>query len=103
LETGRTAMQIRTRIGVDGFTESEATEGLPYLLSYLQERSWLLEPKAVWDREASRIIVETKVEGSDPNTSAQATLDDVWDCVIAAIHFSSERIHFELIEVGMDE
>ena len=92
-------MRFRILIGVDGFTEVEATEGSSYLLGYLQDRPWLIAPMVAWDKEAARIIIGTEVEGNEPEGLEAFVLDEVWDCVIAAIDFSSEGVHFELIEM----
>jgi hypothetical protein len=35
---------------------------------------------------------------NDKKWAAESVFDEVWDCVIAAMHFSSEGIHLEIID-----
>lgn len=90
--------RIRTQIGVTGITADEARNGIADVLEYLGEREWLLKVDAIWDDDSQRIIVVVEREGNDPDLEAKATIDEVWDCVIAAIHFSSELISFDILK-----
>jgi hypothetical protein len=90
--------QIYTRIAVTGFQESEIADGLPHLLRYLSERPWLLNPKATWDAEGNRLIVEVGTEEIGSDVASEFAFDEIWDCVIAAINFSSDKIHFDILE-----
>jgi hypothetical protein len=88
--------RVRTRISVSGFTEAEVRDGIPDLLAEFRERPWMLRPSASWDGHRGRLVVTVEGEGDDPNFWAKANLDQVWDCVIACINFSSEGIHFDV-------
>jgi len=71
---------------------------LPDLLAEFGERPWLLKPSASWDADCGRLVVTIEREGDDPHRCGEATFDEVWDCVIACIDFSSEGIHFDIEE-----
>lgn len=89
---------IRTRILVSGFTEREARDGIPDLLSEFQKRPWIISPEACWSADRRGIIATTHYEGSDPDVCSRAALDEMWDCVIACITFSSDGIEFNVEE-----
>jgi hypothetical protein len=88
--------RLRTQISVSGFTQQEVENRLQDLLDEFRQRPWLLATSAHWDGEHQRLVVSAEregkwleVEGGDTG----ATLDEVWDCVIACLGFESE-IHF---------
>ncbi len=87
---------VRTRISVSGFTEAEVRAGLADLLDEFGERPWIIRPVATWDAERGRLVVTTHYEGEDAEACSRAASDEVWDCVIACIHFSSEGIHLDI-------
>jgi hypothetical protein len=90
--------RIRTRISVAGFNDAEIAEGMLYFRQYLRERPWLIEPKAEWNPQEKRLTVTIETEGDDPKLESEGAFDEVWDCVIAAFRFSSERITFDILE-----
>jgi hypothetical protein len=90
--------RIRTRISVTGFNDAEITEGMLYFRQYLRERPWFIEPKAEWNPQENRLLVTVETEGDDPKLGSEGVFDEVWDCVIAAFRFSSERIAFNILE-----
>ena len=90
--------RIRTKISVTGFNEAEIAEGMPYFRRYLRERPWLIEPIAEWDSQEKRLLVTIETEGDDPKLESKGAFDEVWDCVIAAFGFSSERITLDILE-----
>ena len=90
--------RIRTRISVAGFDDAEITEGMPHFRQYLRGRPWLIEPMAEWNPREDRLVVTIETEGEDPKFESEGVLDEVWDCVIAAFGFSSERIAFDVLE-----
>src|SRR4051812_3525013 len=87
---------VRTRISVSGFTEAEVRDGVADLLDEFRERPWIIRPSASWDAERSRLVVITHYEGEDAEACGRGASDEVWDCVIACINFSSEAIHFDV-------
>jgi hypothetical protein len=90
--------RMRTTIAVSGFTETEVTEGLPHLLAEFRERPWLLKTDATWDSKTNRLFIIIECEGKNPVLDAEATFDEVWDCVIATMDFVSEQISFDILE-----
>jgi len=90
--------RIRTRISVTGFNDAEITEGIPYFRQYLRERPWLIEPKVEWSPQENRLLVTIETEGDDPKLESEGVFDEVWDCVIAAFRFPSERLAFHILE-----
>jgi hypothetical protein len=89
---------VRTRISVAGFTEAEVRGGLADLLDELSARSWIIHPTASWDADSERLVVTTHYEGTDAGALSRAASDEVWDCVIACMSFSSEGIQFDIDE-----
>jgi hypothetical protein len=90
---------VRTRIAVTGFTEAEARAGIPHLLEEFGHRPWLLAYDAQWVAEGSKLVVSVESEGDRLEVQGGTTganEDEVWDCVIACLTFSSEAIHFEI-------
>ena len=90
--------RIRTRVAVTGLDSADIAEGMPYFRQYLRERPWVNEPRAVWNPRKTRLLITAETEGHDPKLESEGVLDDVWDCVIAAFRFSSERIAFDTLE-----
>ena len=90
--------RIRTKISVTGFNDAEIAEGMPYFRRYLRERPWLVGPKAEWNAQENRLVVTIETEGDDPKLESEGAFDEVWDCVIAAFGFSSERIALGILE-----
>ena len=81
--------EVRTKISVAGFNDTEIGEGLQDFLAEFKERPWLANPKAEWDSERKLLLLTIETEGNDPKLEAEAVLDEVWDCVIAYFNFSS--------------
>lgn len=86
---------VQARISVFGLTESEVREGMTDLLDELHQRSWIINPKASWDTERECLIVTTHYEGTNTELISRAALDEVRDCVIACLKFSSRGIQFD--------
>jgi hypothetical protein len=84
--------RIITQIAVAGFSESEVAGGLDALLGYLRDRPWLLRTAARWENKSKKLIIDVEREDGDTATATTATKDEVWDCVIAAFNFSSDKI-----------
>ena len=96
--------RVRTRIAVTGFTEHEAREGVPHLLEEFGQRPWLLACDARWEAAGSKVTVTVESEGGSlalQGGTAGAHLDEVRDCVIACLNFTSEGIHFEVEEATL--
>lgn len=93
--------RVRTRIAVTGFTETEAGAGIPHLLEEFGQRPWLLAYDAKWVADGLKLVVAVESEGDSLEVQGGTTgtnLDEVWDCVIACLKFSSESINFEVEE-----
>jgi hypothetical protein len=93
--------RVRTRVVVTGFNEAEAKAGIPHLLAEFRQRPWLLAYDAEWVGNESKLVVSVESEGDSlqiQGGTAGGHLDEVWDCVIACLNFSSERIQFEVEE-----
>jgi hypothetical protein len=84
---------------VEGFSEAEALAGMPDLLAELRARPWLHAPHVSWDAAQSSILIAITREQEDGDHDGQGTLDEVWDCVIATVTFSSPRISFRLVAI----
>jgi hypothetical protein len=87
---------VETRISVSGFTEAEVRDGLADLLDELLQRSWIINPAASWDADRECLVVTTHYEGTDADSVSRAASDEVWDCVIACMSFSSQGIQFSI-------
>lgn len=87
---------VQTRISVCGFSEAEVRDGLAGLLDELHQRSWIINPAASWDPDRERLVVTTHYEGTDADSVSRAASDEVWDCVIACMNFSSQGIQFSI-------
>ena len=92
-------IRVRVKIGVLGFTEHEAEDGLPLLLEEFKHHPWLLTPEAKWDELNKQIEIMLEIEDMPPEIAREFAFDEVWDCVIATINFSSEGIKFDILEV----
>ena len=91
--------RIRTRIAVTGFTEAEARKGIPYLLEEFGQRPWFLNCDAKWVAQGSKLVISVESEADSLAVLGEVTgahLDEVWDCVIACVEFSSDGIRFEV-------
>ena len=86
-------------IQVTGFTQTEAQAGLPDLLAEFGERPWLLNPLATWDEASQSILIQIERAQEDGDRNGEGTLDEVWDCVIATIDFSSPKITFRIVSI----
>ena len=95
--------RVRTRISVVGFTEAEVRNALADLLAEFRERPWIIRPAAFWDAKRTRLVVTTHYQGDDADYLGRVAADEVWDCVIACIDFSSEGVHFDLEESAVVE
>ena len=90
---------MRTQISVSGFTKSEVEDGLRSLLEEFAERPWLLEADARWDDGRQRLVVTIEREVGSPaaqGAATGATLDEVWDCVIASFRGVAGSISFSV-------
>jgi hypothetical protein len=91
--------RIRTRVSITGFNEAEVGAGLPHLIEEFGQRPWLLKTDAFWDGGRSRLVVTVQREGDDARIEGGdggANLDEIWDCVIACVNFTSKGIHFDV-------
>jgi hypothetical protein len=88
---------IRVTIAVLGLTEAEVSAGLPDLLDEFRHRHWLANPSASWDVVRRGLIVTIDYEGRDTKLCGRAVLDEVRDCVVACLQFSSD-IHFAILD-----
>jgi hypothetical protein len=93
---GKKVALVRVSVLVSGFTEEEASLGIPSLVDEFQHRPWIIDPNAVWDGDRARLVVRVHYEGEDVEYFSRAAVDEVWDCVIACISFAGEGIDFEL-------
>ena len=89
---------VRTRISVSGFTAAEVQGGLADLLDEFRDRPWIVQPTASWDAPRRRLVVTTHYKGDDPDRLGRAASDEVWDCVLACINFSSKGVRFQVEE-----
>ena len=90
--------RVRTQISVAGLTRQEVEAGLQDLLDEFRQRPWLLDARACWDDHRKRLVMLIEREGDSlavQGGDTGATLDEVWDCVIACLEFESE-IHFDV-------
>ena len=92
---------VRTNISVLGFNEAEVRSGLHDLVAEFAERPWIIRPSAHWDAKRDRLVVTTHYEGDEPESVSQAALDEVSDCVIACLSFSSEGIHVDIDDFAL--
>jgi hypothetical protein len=81
---------------VSGITEAEAHNGLPDLRDEFQHRSWIIMPTAKWDVGRKLIAITVGYGSGDIDACKQAAQSEIWDCVIACIQFSSDKISFEI-------
>src|SRR5205085_12350735 len=87
---------IQTRISVSGFTEIEVRDQLAGLVDELRQRSWIIKPAASWNPNRERLVITTHYEGTDVDAVTRAASDEIWDCVIACMNFSSQGIQFTI-------
>src|SRR5690349_17912361 len=87
---------VRVTLTVSGITEVEVRNGLPNLLDEFQQRPWIITPNAKWDTDRKLVVISVEYENSDIEGCKRAALDEVRDCLIACIQFSSEKISFEI-------
>ena len=83
---------------MSGFSEAEASLGLDYLRHELAQRPWLLNAMAEWDDSDRLIRVNVEIEANLVEQGTQAILDEVWDSVIATMHFSGDEVVFNIVE-----
>jgi len=84
---------VRTEITISGLLKSEVDEGIGDLQTEFSNRPWLLSPTMTW--EGNLFVVTIDCDGRDPKLSGLATLDEVWDCIIACLRCSTD-LHFEV-------
>ena len=82
---------------VTGFTHDEVRAGIPDLVAEFTARPWLLNPQVRWNTTNRCLWIQIERDYEDGDPDIQAMLDDVWDCVIATVSFSSERISFTIV------
>lgn len=70
--------------------------GLPDLLDEFDARPWIIRPTASWDATRRRLVVSVAYEGEDVEHFRGAASDEVWDCVLACLDFSSDEIQFDV-------
>jgi len=90
---------VRTQVSVSGLTKSEVEDGLQSLLDEFAERPWLQDTSARWDEERQRLVVSIEREGDSlavQGGATGATLDEVWDCVIACFRCDAGPISFDV-------
>jgi len=89
--------RVRTQVSVSGFTRPQVEDGLQSLRDEFAERPWLLAADARWDEERQRLVVTIEREGNSLEVhggATGATLDEVWDCVIACFCDTEGSISF---------
>jgi hypothetical protein len=86
---------VRVTMSVSGFTDVEASEGLPDLLDEFRQRPWILRPTAAWDANRKLILVAVEYESDDAEGCRLAAHDEVRDCVIACFKFQ-DQIAFKI-------
>jgi hypothetical protein len=99
LEGKKRMRRVRTRIAVTGFTKAEAAVGIPCILEEFRHGPWYLAFNAEWFEGESKLIVSVDSWGNSLEVQGGITgaiLDEVRDCVIACVDFSSEGISFEI-------
>jgi hypothetical protein len=92
---------VYTRFAIFGFKQAEAVAGIPHLVEEFRQRPWLSKTSAWWDSQRGCLVVAVEREGSNPAINGGeggANLDEVSDCVIACIQFSSDGIRFSVEE-----
>ena len=85
--------QVRTEVTISGLLKSEVDEGIADLRKEFANRPWLLNAKTSW--EGDLFVVTVDREGSDSKVAGLATIDEVWDCIIACLAYSTD-LHFEV-------
>ena len=91
---------IRVTIVVRGLTEPEVADGLSDLIVEFHQRDWLANPSASWDVARGGLVVTVDYEGPDAERCGRAVLDEVRDCVVACLDFSSD-IQFEIEDASV--
>ena len=89
-------LHVRVTMTVTGFTEAEARTGLPDLLDEFQQRPWIVSPTTSWDTDRDCLVITIHYESDDIEHCKLAATDEIWDCVIACVPFSSEKISFTI-------
>jgi len=90
--------RLRTQISVSGFAQHEVDAGLADLVAEFEQRPWLLAAHVSWDAQRRRLVVVIEREGESlalQDGGTGATLDEVWDCVVACIR-SENGLHFDV-------
>ncbi len=91
--------RVRAQIAVTGFCEAEVGEGIQHLLQEFKQRPWLLSYDARWLAVDLKLVITIETQGDSLEVQGGATgaiLDEVSDCVIASMQFSSEGISFRV-------
>jgi hypothetical protein len=86
----------RVTLTVHGFTEAEVQAGLTDLLDEFRRRDWIVSPSASWDVARKCLVISAGYDCDDIDGCRLAAKDEVWDCVIACLQFSSEEISFTI-------
>lgn len=93
----RLVTRVRTQVSISGFTEREARDGLDDLRAELAQRPWLLDPSVAWDNGRQCLVVAVTNESASKKFFSRTTAaaeDEIWDCVIACLDFSTDGITF---------
>jgi hypothetical protein len=88
---------IRITILLLGLKKADVDAGLNDLMDEFRHRPWLINPNALWDIEQNGLVVKMDYEGHDVRLCSQAALDEVRNCVIACLQFSSD-LKFEILD-----
>lgn len=89
-------MYTQVTISVSGYSKLEAEKSFPDLLEEFQHRPWFLKTKVEWNSENNQVWVILTVAGDDMDFEAEATSDEVWDCVIATFPSTKNTISFRV-------
>lgn len=84
--------RIRTQVSITGLTRPEVENRLQDLLDEFEQRPWLFSTSACWDDGRARLVVAVEREGDSlavQGGDTGATLDEVWDCVVACFRIES--------------
>ena len=90
---------VRIKMSISGLTEPEARGGLDDLVAEFELRPWIIKPAVAWAPESHRLIVIAHYAGESLEACRRAASDEIWDCVVACIAFSSDDVRFDIENV----